>query len=79
MIGLSGAVAVCALAVPGLSGSFVLVASGLILGSLRALRSWQNDNLLSAPPADGWTGALLTFLIGAAIVLLLWELIGAHP
>ena len=121
---LSGAAAVCALALPGLSGSFVLltlglyeptleavstrdmgylsllvvgaviglvsvvqllayllrvhrravllVATGLILGSLRALWPWQDDSALLAPPPGEGTGALLAFITGAGVVLLLW-------
>lgn len=121
---LSGAAAVCALALPGLSGSFILltfgmyeptlaavstrdggylvlfiagallglvsmvqvlahllrvhrravllVATGLILGSLRALWPWQEDSALLAPPADGWTAPLLACVGGAVLVLLLW-------
>ncbi len=120
---LSGAVAVCALVLPGLSGSFLLltfgmyeptlaavsgrdlgylalfttgavlglvsvvrllayllrvhrrvvllVATGLILGSLRALWPWQDEGALLAP--DGaWAAPLLACLAGAALVLLLW-------
>ncbi|XPE05013.1 DUF368 domain-containing protein [Arthrobacter sp. N1] len=124
VIVLSGAAAVCALALPGLSGSFVLltlglyeptleavstrdmsylapfvagavlglvsvvqllayllrahrravllVATGLILGSLRALWPWQDDSALQTPPAGEWTGALAAFTVGAGFVLLLW-------
>jgi putative membrane protein len=124
VIVLSGAAAVCALALPGLSGSFVLltlglyeptlgavstrdtgylslfivgavlglvsvvqllayllrahrravllVATGLILGSLRALWPWQDGSVLQTPPPGEWTGALLAFAVGAGLVLLLW-------
>jgi putative membrane protein len=124
VIVLSGAAAICALALPGLSGSFVLltlglyeptleavstrdtsylslfivgavlglvsvvqllayllrahrravllVATGLILGSLRALWPWQDGSALLTPPPGQWTGALLAFTTGAAAVLLLW-------
>lgn len=124
VIVLSGAAAVCALALPGLSGSFVLltlglyeptleavstrdmsylapfvagavlglvsvvqllayllrahrravllVATGLILGSLRALWPWQDGSMLQAPPPGEWTGALAAFAVGAGLVLLLW-------
>jgi putative membrane protein len=124
VIVLSGAAAVCALALPGLSGSFVLltlglyeptleavstrdsgylflfiagavlglvsvvqllayllrahrravllVATGLILGSLRALWPWQDNSALLTPPPGQWTGALLAFTVGAGLVLLLW-------
>jgi putative membrane protein len=120
---LSGAVAVCALALPGLSGSFILltfgmyeptleavstrdygylalfiagavlglasfvrllghllrvrrravllVATGLILGSLRALWPWQQDTTL-LPPDDAWLWPLAACLAGACVVLLLW-------
>lgn len=123
VVALSGTVAVCALALPGLSGSFILltfgmyeptleavstrdggylalfiggavlglvsvvqvlayllrvhrratllVATGLILGSLRALWPWQDDSALLAPD-DAWAGPLLACLGGAALVLLLW-------
>ncbi|KNC18696.1 hypothetical protein AC792_10815 [Arthrobacter sp. RIT-PI-e] len=125
VIVLSGAAAVCALALPGLSGSFVLltlglyeptleavssrdmgylalfmagavlglvsvvqlltyllrvhrravllVATGLILGSLRALWPWQDGSALLAPHPDEWVGALLAFAAGAGVVLLLWR------
>ncbi|WP_346655112.1 DUF368 domain-containing protein [Arthrobacter sp. 260] len=121
---LSGAAAVCALALPGLSGSFILltfgmyeptleavserdfgylalfaggavlglasivqllayllrvhrravllVATGLILGSLRALWPWQDNSVLLAPDGD-WLAPLLAALGGAAVVLLLWS------
>ncbi|MHA7283177.1 DUF368 domain-containing protein [Arthrobacter sp. TMS2-4] len=124
VIALSGAAAVCALALPGLSGSFLLltfgmyeptleavssrnggylalfiagallglvsvvqllayllrvhrrvvllVATGLILGSLRALWPWQNNTTLLAPPAEGWTQPLIAFSAGAVAVMLLW-------
>ena len=124
VIVLSGAAAVCALTLPGLSGSFVLltlglyeptleavstrdtgylfffiagavlglvsvvqllayllrahrravllIATGLILGSLRALWPWQDDSTLVTPPAGEWTGALPAFVTGAGVVLLLW-------
>ncbi|WP_243400573.1 DUF368 domain-containing protein [Arthrobacter sp. Bz4] len=120
---LSGAAAVCALALPGLSGSFILltfgmyeptleavserdfgylalfasgavlglasivqllayllrvhrravllVATGLILGSLRALWPWQDNGTLLQPDGD-WLGPLLAALGGATVVLLLW-------
>ncbi|TKV29447.1 DUF368 domain-containing protein [Arthrobacter sp. NamB2] len=120
---LSGTVAVCALALPGLSGSFILltlgmyeptleavstrdggylllfiagaalglvsvvqalsyllrvhrratllVATGLILGSLRALWPWQDGSALLAPD-DAWAVPLLACVGGAALVLLLW-------
>ncbi|MFD1847743.1 DUF368 domain-containing protein [Arthrobacter flavus] len=120
---LSGAAAVCALALPGLSGSFILltfgmyeptleavserdfgylalfasgavlglasivqllayllrvhrravllVATGLILGSLRALWPWQDNGTLLPPDGD-WLGPLLAALGGATVVLLLW-------
>ena len=119
----SGAAAVCALALPGLSGSFILltfgmyeptlaavserdfgylaffaggailglasvvqllayllrvhrravlvVATGLILGSLRALWPWQDNGTLLQPDGD-WLGPLLAALGGATVVLLLW-------
>lgn len=121
---LSGAAAVCALALPGLSGSFILltfgmyeptlkavserdfgylalfaggavlglasivqllayllrvhrravllVATGLILGSLRALWPWQDNSALLAPDGD-WFAPLLAAIGGAAVVLLLWS------
>lgn len=121
---LSGAAAVCALALPGLSGSFILltfgmyeptlkavserdfgylalfaggavlglasivqllayllrvhrravllVATGLILGSLRALWPWQDNSALLAPDGD-WFVPLLAAIGGAAVVLLLWS------
>ncbi|BBE24158.1 DUF368 domain-containing protein [Arthrobacter sp. MN05-02] len=124
VIALSGAAAVCALALPGLSGSFILltfgmyeptleavssrngsylvvfiagalvglvsvvqllayllrvhrrmvllVATGLILGSLRALWPWQDGDAFLAPPAEGWAGPLIAFSAGAVGVLLLW-------
>jgi putative membrane protein len=124
VIVLSGAAAVCALALPGLSGSFVLltlglyeptleavstrdtgyllffivgavlglvsvvqllayllrahrravllVATGLILGSLRALWPWQDGSTLLTPPPGESTAALLAFAVGAGLVLLLW-------
>lgn len=124
VIALSGAAAVCALALPGLSGSFVLltfgmyeptleavssrnggylalfiagallglasvvqllahllrvhrrvvllVATGLILGSLRALWPWQDNTRLLAPPSEGWAQPLTAFSVGAVAVLLLW-------
>ncbi|WP_461170123.1 DUF368 domain-containing protein [Arthrobacter sp. Z1-15] len=120
---LSGAVAVCALALPGLSGSFILLtfgmyeptleavstrdygylalfiagailglvsfvrllgyllrvrrravllaATGLILGSLRALWPWQQDSTLLVPD-DAWLWPLAACLAGACVVLLLW-------
>ena len=120
---LSGAVAVCALALPGLSGSFILLtfgmyeptlaavsnrdigylalfaagavlglasfvrllgyllrvrrravllaATGLILGSLRALWPWQEEGTL-LPPDDAWMWPLAACLAGAGVVLLLW-------
>lgn len=120
---LSGAIAVCALALPGLSGSFLLltfgmyeptlaavsnrdlgylalfatgavlglasfvrllgyllrvrrravllVATGLILGSLRALWPWQENSALLAP-GDAWMGPLAACLAGAGVVLILW-------
>lgn len=120
---LSGAIAVCALALPGLSGSFLLltfgmyeptleavsnrdlgylaffaagaviglgsfvqllgyllrvhrravllVATGLILGSLRALWPWQENSAL-LPPDGAWLMPLAAALTGAAVVLLLW-------
>ncbi|MGW9405254.1 DUF368 domain-containing protein [Arthrobacter sp. NPDC055585] len=120
---LSGAIAVCALALPGLSGSFLLltfgmyeptleavsnrdlgylaffaagaviglgsfvrllhyllrvhrravllVATGLILGSIRALWPWQENSAL-LPPDDAWLMPLAASLTGAAVVLLLW-------
>lgn len=123
VVALSGAVAVCALALPGLSGSFILltfgmyeptleavstrdggylalfiagaviglvsvvqglayllrvhrratllVATGLILGSLRALWPWQDDRALLLPD-DAWVGPLYAGVGGAALVLLLW-------
>lgn len=121
---ISGAVAVCALVLPGISGSFVLltvglyeptleavsnrdlgyialfatgavlgvatlvrvlayllrehrritllVATGLILGSVRALWPWQDESVLVAPEPGAWGGPLLAALLGAAVVLLLW-------
>ncbi|WP_035764905.1 DUF368 domain-containing protein [Arthrobacter sp. H20] len=120
---LSGAAAVCALALPGLSGSFILltfgmyeptleavserdfgylalfisgailglasvvqllayllrvhrravllVATGLILGSLRALWPWQENGTLLQPDGE-WLGPLLAALGGALVVLVLW-------
>ena len=120
----SGAVAVCALVLPGISGSFVLltvglyeptleavsnrdlgyialfatgavlgvatlvralayllrerrrvtllVATGLILGSVRALWPWQDGTALLAPEAGAWGIPLLAALAGAGVVLLLW-------
>ena len=120
---LSGAVAVCALALPGLSGSFILLtfgmyeptlaavsnrdigylalftagavlglasfvrllgyllrvrrravllaATGLILGSLRALWPWQEEGTL-LPPDDAWMWPLAACLAGAGVVLFLW-------
>ncbi|TJY69427.1 DUF368 domain-containing protein [Arthrobacter sp. CAU 1506] len=124
VIVLSGAVAVCALAMPGLSGSFILlafgmyqptlaavsqrdfgylgmfvagavvglasivrvlayllrvhrrltllVATGLILGSLRALWPWQQGPTLLWPGEEPWGWPLVAGLAGAALVLLLW-------
>ena len=121
---LSGAVAVCALVLPGLSGSFILltiglyeptlaavsqrdfgyialfaggavlglgtlvralahllqnhrrptmlVATGLILGSLRALWPWQEGTALLAPEPGAWGWPLAAALTGALLVALLW-------
>lgn len=49
----------------------LLAATGLILGSLRALWPWQDGSAL-LPPGDAWAGPLLACLGGAALVLLLW-------
>lgn len=120
----SGAVAVCALVLPGLSGSFILltvglyeptleavsqrdlgylvlfaggavlglgtlvralayllrkhrrptmlVATGLILGSLRAIWPWQDGTALLAPATDAWGWPLLAALVGGALVAILW-------
>ena len=127
---ISGAVAVCALVLPGLSGSFILLtfgmykptleavstrdfgylalfiagallglgsfvrilahllrtrrrtvllaATGLILGSLRALWPWQEGTALLAPDAF-WAGPLLACLAGAGVVLLLWRRQNRQP
>lgn len=121
---ISGAVAVCALVLPGISGSFVLltvglyeptleavsnrdlgyialfatgavlgvatlvralayllrehrritllIATGLILGSVRALWPWQDGTALIAPEPGTWGVPLLAALAGAGVVLLLW-------
>lgn len=121
---ISGAVAVCALVLPGLSGSFVLltvgmyeptleavssrdfgyialfgagavvgmvtivrllayllrehqvptllIATGLILGSVRALWPWQDDTSLLAPEPGAWAVPLAVALVGAATVIFLW-------
>lgn len=121
---LSGAVAVCALVLPGLSGSFILltiglyeptlaavsqrdfgyialfaagaalglgtlvralahllqnhrrptmlVATGLILGSLRALWPWQEETTLLAPEPGAWGWPLAAALAGAILVTLMW-------
>jgi putative membrane protein len=121
----SAAVAVCALALPGVSGSFVLLAigmyeptisavndrdlgylavfaagaalglasfvlvlqwllstrprvtlivlTGLMAGSLRALWPWQQDDRTLLPPGDDAGAVLLLVLAGAlAVVVLLW-------
>lgn len=120
----SGAVAVCALVLPGLSGSFILltvglyeptleavsqrdfgyialfaggallglgtlvralayllrknrrltmlVATGLILGSLRAIWPWHEGTTLLAPEAGAWGWPLVAAVAGAGLVQLLW-------
>lgn len=124
VIVLSGAAAVCALVLPGLSGSFMLltfgmyqptlsavserdfaylglfiagavlglasfvqllayllhahrwatllVVTGLILGSLRALWPWQHGSTLLPPDSDSYGWPLLAGMAGAALVLALW-------
>ncbi|OUM43090.1 DUF368 domain-containing protein [Arthrobacter agilis] len=121
---LSGAAAVCALVLPGLSGSFILltvgmyeptleaastrdlgylalfaggavlglatvvrglayllreqrlptllVATGLIVGSARAIWPWQDGTTLLAPETGAWGLPLAAALGGAAVVVLLW-------
>ncbi|WP_422390657.1 DUF368 domain-containing protein [Arthrobacter sp. N1] len=121
---LSGAAAVCALVLPGLSGSFILltiglyeptleaastrdlgylalfaggavlglatvvrglayllrarrrvtllIATGLILGSARALWPWQDGAALLAPDPEAWAAPLAVFVVGAAVVVVLW-------
>jgi putative membrane protein len=121
---LSGAAAVCALVLPGLSGSFILltvgmyeptleaastrdlgylalfaggailglatvvrglayllrehrlptllVATGLILGSARAIWPWQDGTTLLSPEPGTWPVPLIAALAGAAVVVLLW-------
>ena len=49
----------------------LLVATGLILGSIRALWPWQENSAL-LPPDDAWLMPLAASLTGAAVVLLLW-------
>ena len=49
----------------------LLAATGLILGSLRALWPWQENSAL-LPPDDAWLWPLVACLAGAAVVLLLW-------
>lgn len=126
---ISGAVAICALVLPGLSGSFVLltvgmyeptleavsnrdlgyialfgagtvvglatlvralayllrehrrptllVATGLILGSLRAIWPWQDGTALLAPDPNDWAWPVVAAIAGAATVTLLW--LREHP
>ncbi len=121
---ISGAVAVCALVLPGISGSFVLltvglyeptleavsnrdlgyialfatgavlgvatlvralayllrerrrvtllIATGLILGSVRALWPWQDGATLVGPEPGTWGVPLLAAAAGAGVVMLLW-------
>lgn len=49
----------------------LLAATGLILGSLRALWPWQENSSL-LPPDDAWMWPLAACLAGAGVVLLLW-------
>lgn len=123
---ISGAVAICALVLPGLSGSFVLltvgmyeptleavssrdfgyialfgagaviglatlvralsyllrehrrptllVATGLILGSLRAIWPWQDGTALLAPEPGAWALPLSAAVVGAVVVTVSWLL-----
>jgi putative membrane protein len=50
----------------------LLVATGLILGSVRALWPWQDETVLLAPEPDAWAGPLVAALSGAATVILMW-------
>lgn|GEM_PF-141637 len=121
VVAIAGAFAVCALVLPGVSGSYLLltvgmyaptlaavndrnfaylavfavgaliglgafvsvlqwllsahrrmtlvVMTGLMLGSLRALWPWQSESGDVLPPTDDWWVALLLALLGAVIVL----------
>jgi putative membrane protein len=50
----------------------LLAATGLILGSLRALWPWQDEGVLQ-PVGDDWMVPLLACLGGATLVILLWS------
>ncbi|PIE27779.1 MAG: DUF368 domain-containing protein, partial [Micrococcales bacterium] len=46
----------------------LLVMSGLMLGSLRALWPWQHEDRSALAPQDNWPLVLLMFAVGATIV-----------
>lgn len=50
----------------------LLVATGLILGSVRALWPWQSGTVLLAPEPGAWAEPLAAALAGAAVVILMW-------
>jgi len=78
----AAAVAVCALVLPGVSGSFLLLSvglyalrvtlvilSGLMLGSLRALWPWQDDDRGLLAPSGNVAIIVVLAIISAAVVL----------
>ncbi len=66
-IGLAGALAICAMLLPGISGSFVLVLLGKYTFMLQALQNFQLSTL--APFALGGIAGLLIFSRGIARLL----------
>lgn len=46
----------------------LLVMSGLMIGSLRALWPWQTEDLAAQAPGDNWPLVIGMFVLGAAIV-----------
>ncbi len=52
----------------------LLIATGLILGSVRALWPWQDDTALLAPEPGAWAGPLTAAVAGVSVVILMWLL-----